>query len=88
MKQELKPPPAIVCDDASNEYIVIRNDDRQTIVSGVIVIFPEHYRWLQPIVAQLGLKQKADDLALWWKQIDKDKADMDYNESEGSNETD
>ncbi|KKM68987.1 hypothetical protein LCGC14_1455360 [marine sediment metagenome] len=76
MNKPLKPPPAVVCNDASDKYIVVRNDDRQKIVSGVIVIFPEHYRWLQPIVAQLGLKQKADELALWWEQINKDKADM------------
>lgn len=71
-----KPPAAVVCNDASDEYIVVRNDNRQEIVSGVIVIFPEHYRWLQPIVAQLGLKLRADALTLWWEQIDKDKADM------------
>ena len=70
-----KPPPAIVCDDASDEYIVIRNDDRQKIISGVVVIFPEHYRWLQPIVKQLGLRERANELRTWWKQIDKDKAD-------------
>ncbi len=77
-----KPPAAIVCNDASDEYIVVRNDDRQKIVSGVIVIFPEHYRWLQPIVVQLGLQHRADALKLMWEQIDKDKADMSKGDSD------
>ncbi len=77
-----KPPPAVICDDFSSEYIVTHNDDRQKIVSGAIVIFPEEYRWLQPIVRQLGLKLRADALALKWEQIDKDKADMRKDESD------
>ncbi len=75
-----KPPPAVICDGYDNEYIVMQNGTNK-IISGVIVIFPEEHRWLQPIVEQLGLKVRAGALRLKWEQIDKDKDDMMHNES-------
>lgn len=70
-----KPPAAVICDGYDGEYIVMRNGTNK-VISGVIIIFPEEYRWLQPIVEQLGLKLRADALQFKWEQIDKDKTDM------------
>ena len=82
-----KPPPAVICDNSNSEYLVMRNNDRQNIISGAIVIFPEEHRWLQPIVEQLGLKLRADALKLKWEQVDKDKDNMlKLNENEEQDE--